>query len=121
MPPSGVSFLRNFIRDPRGTGAVAPATRSLAESVGRVALQAYSRHRIQAGCSGIQVLELGAGTGALTGAIESISPVVVEKDEAWAALLRLRFPHLDVRAQCATDTLAGIDRPTGIVSSIPLL
>lgn len=120
MPGSSGSFLRNFIRNPHGTGAVAPATRTLAECVGRVAFETYTRQCAQSGTD-LPVLELGAGTGALTQSLARIRPVLVEKDPAWAALLRLRFPELEIRAECASDTLAALDRPAGVVSSIPLL
>jgi phospholipid N-methyltransferase len=117
------SFLRNFIRYPRRTGAVAPATRSLAASVGRTAHEAYLRHGAgEAGeGAGLKLIELGAGTGALTQGLCSMRPVLVEKDEHWAILLQNRFPSLEVRQECATDTLRALQEPAGVVSSIPLL
>jgi phosphatidylethanolamine/phosphatidyl-N-methylethanolamine N-methyltransferase len=113
------SFIRKFIRDPRETGAVAPATRNLANSVGKAAREAFHRHRQD--MPDLHVLELGAGTGALTVPICPLNPVLIEKDQAWAALLRLRFPALEVRQECAINTLEGLARPAGVVSSIPLL
>lgn len=50
-----------------------------------------------------------------------MDPIVVERDEAWAALLRRQFPALEVRAECATHTLREFAAPVGFVSSIPLL
>jgi phosphatidylethanolamine/phosphatidyl-N-methylethanolamine N-methyltransferase len=117
MLASSRSFFRNFIRDPQGTGALAPATRTLANSVGETARAAFLRH----GRGDLRMLELGAGTGALTRCIAGLNPVLVERDEAWAALLRLRFPALEVRQECAVDTLVGLREPTGVVFSIPLL
>ena len=111
------SFLAKFIQDPQATGAVAPATRMLAHSVGRAAREAYRRH---ATAGPLQLLELGAGTGALTSRIRPLNPVLVEKDEAWAALLRDRFPGLEVRHACALQTMEALAQPAGIVSSIPL-
>jgi len=112
------SFVRKFLCDPQGVGALAPATRTLAGSVARAAREA---HRRAAGHDGVlQMLELGAGTGALTSEISALNPVLVEKDAAWASLLRLRFPGLEVRQECALETLASLSAPCGVVSSIPL-
>lgn len=117
MLATGTSFLAKFIQDPQATGAVAPATRMLARAVARVAGEACRRH---AGGPPLPLLELGAGTGALSTRIRPLKPVLVERDEAWAALLRDRFPGLEVRHECALQTLRGLERPAGIVSSIPL-
>lgn len=58
MPPSNYwLFLRNFLRTPRAVGAVAPSSPAL----GRGLCEAYVRGRSPA-----RVLEVGAGTGAVT-------------------------------------------------------
>jgi phosphatidylethanolamine/phosphatidyl-N-methylethanolamine N-methyltransferase len=111
-------FLRNFIRNPRATGAVAPATDALSRSVAKAVQEAYARHPCP---GGLPVLELGAGTGALTNRISRLQPVLVERDPGWAGLLRHRFPALEVREECASEALRQLQAPTGIVSSIPLL
>jgi phosphatidylethanolamine/phosphatidyl-N-methylethanolamine N-methyltransferase len=121
MSASSGSFLLNFIRNPRATGAVAPATRTLARSVAAAAHHAYARHRGAGAHASLRVLELGAGTGALTRAISGLGPTLVEQDAGWAALLRDRYPALEVREACATEVLAELREPAGIVSSIPLL
>ncbi|MEJ8838790.1 hypothetical protein [Ramlibacter sp. AN1133] len=113
-------FLRNFIRNPHATGAVAPATHALSRSVAAAAQEVYARHRA-ADDGRLQVLELGAGTGALTHGITRLQPVLVERDMGWARLLRHRFPTLEVREQCASEALGQLEAPAGIVSSIPLL
>ena len=115
-------FLRKFIRDPRATGAVAPATEALSRSVATALQEAHSRHHPK-GVDGhrLQILELGAGTGALTRRIIPFQPILVERDAGWARLLRHRFSTLDVRQQCASEALRDLETPTGIVLSIPLL
>jgi len=118
---NGRSFLRKFICDPHGTGAVAPATRSLARSVARTVCDAYQQHADGGPGEPLRVVELGAGTGALTQGISPLNPLVIERDEAWAALLRRRFPALEVRQQCALCALDAIREPTAVVSSIPLI
>lgn len=111
------SFLQHFLRDPRTLGAVAPATPALARTVGSAAHAAYLRH---SPAQSLKMIELGAGTGALTQQIRLLNPVLIEQNEAWAALLRVRFPQLEVRQECATSTLKALDEPVGIVTSIPL-
>lgn len=69
----------------------------------------------------LPLLELGAGTGALTDSLRRLNPVLVERDQEWAQLLRRRFPGLEVRNECAVETLRGLREPVGLVSSIPLL
>jgi phospholipid N-methyltransferase len=117
------SFLHHFLRNPRSLGAVAPATPALARSVGAAAHAAWQRHSptgVDSPARSLKMLELGAGTGALTQQIRLLNPVLIEQNEAWAALLRVRFAQLEVRQECATTTLHALDEPVGVVSSIPL-
>lgn len=114
-------FLRKFIRDPRATGAVTPATDALSRSVAAAVHQACSRHPPTGTEPRLQLLELGAGTGALTRRISGLQPILVERDAGWASLLHHRFPTLDIRQQCASEALREVQVPTGIVLSIPLL
>ena len=53
--------------------------------------------------------------------ISAMNPVLVERNGEWAALLRKRFPDLEIRAECATLALANLSKPVGVVSSIPML
>jgi phosphatidylethanolamine/phosphatidyl-N-methylethanolamine N-methyltransferase len=117
----GHSFLGKFLRDPGRTGALAPATQSLARTVASATLEAYDRQASAANAGPLKLIELGAGTGALTRSISPLNPVLVEQDEAWASLLKQRFPSLEVRTECATETLRTLAEPVGLVSSIPLL
>lgn len=116
-------FFQKFLRDPERIGALAPATLRLAQKISKATREAYRHHPAVAGSLGLpfKLLELGAGTGALTRAISGLNPILVERDEEWAAVLRRRFPALEVRTQCATNTLQGLTEPVGIVTSIPLL
>ena len=109
-------FLRNFLRDPRGVGAVVPATQALAGNVARAAHELCERQ-----APDLKLIELGAGTGALSHFLKRLNPVLVERNDEWAQLLRLRFPGLEVRNECATQTLRELQEPVGLVSSIPLL
>jgi phosphatidylethanolamine/phosphatidyl-N-methylethanolamine N-methyltransferase len=114
-------FLLRFLRDPESTGAIAPATRALALKVALATHEAYSRHVAGGKIDEpeLALIELGAGTGALTRTIELLNPILVEQDEAWASLLKKNFPSLEVRVECATQTLRALVRPVGVVTSIP--
>ena len=113
-------------------GAVSPASRSLGAVVGAATREA-ARNGFDsqlprkngsvhpAAASTATIVELGAGTGSLSQYISGLNPILVERNGEWAALLRERFPQLEVRAECATQTLAAIDTPVGVVSSIPLI
>lgn len=56
-------FIRGYLRDPHGVGAIAPSSRALAKAV----CEPYARHEGPA-----RVLEVGAGTGACTRYLGSI-------------------------------------------------
>lgn len=96
-------------------GAVAPSSRHLARAM---ALAAQGANL---------VVELGAGTGAVTAALVEAcglqSLVVVEIDPRWANALRRRFPGIDVRCTPADETLERMAPPTSqvavLVSSLP--
>ena len=125
-------FVRAFLCDPLHVGAVTPASSSLGDRIGaatRRAVQdgfATSVYRnggnsAAAALARPRIVELGAGTGAVSRYISAMNPVLVERNGEWAALLRKRFPYLEIRAECATLALATLRKPVGVVSSIPML
>jgi len=67
------------------------------------------------------VMEIGAGTGAITQHISSLNPVLVEIDKEFCALLRTNYPHLNIVNSCALEQLRKIDERVGLVISIPLI
>ena len=131
MSSDRLRFLREFLRDPIHIGAASPASRRLGDvigaatraaalngaavSIGRNSIAATSAHPPP------RIVELGAGTGSVSQYISGMNPVLVERNGNWAALLRERFPYLEIRAECATLALANLSKPVGVVSSIPLL
>lgn len=114
-------FLLKFLRDPTRVGALAPATSKLSRQVAMTTMEAYGDPTGHQAGRPLRLIELGAGTGALTRCLHTLNPIVVERDEAWAALLRQQFPALEVRAECAVQTLRDMLEPAGIVCSIPML
>jgi phosphatidylethanolamine/phosphatidyl-N-methylethanolamine N-methyltransferase len=114
-------FLRRWMKNPMGIGAIAPSSRHLANAMARqVPLHGTG-----------PVIELGGGTGNITAGLlrTELSPqrlVVLERDPALHNHLRLLYPQLRVVMGDATalvDTLRpfGIERADAIVSGLPLL
>lgn len=112
------AFLRSLLRNPKAVGAVVPSSRRLA-----------SRMASRVDPTG-SVLELGAGTGAITQALldRGVHPdrlFVVERDAKLAEFLRSRFANVHV---ICTDALKlqqlvrtyTISPVQTIVSSLPL-
>ncbi len=114
-------FLRGLLARPKGVGALAPSSSALAQAI---AQQVDPK-------SDAPVLELGPGTGIVTGAliargIAAERIVAIEYDRDFAALVAARFPRVRVIAGDAFDldrTLGArfVQPFAGIVSGLPLL
>lgn len=110
-----VRFIREFVRDPLHTAAVAPSSPDLAAAM------------VAPISPGSVVLELGPGTGAFTRAIAARAParhVAVELHAEWAELLAARHPgvevrHGDVRALDPLLDAHGVGRVDAVVSGLP--
>ena len=120
-------FVRAFLCDPLHVGALAPASSSLGDRIGAATRKAV-RDGFRNGANAAsaiharpRIVELGAGTGSVSRFISAMNPVLIERNGEWAALLRRRFPYLEIRAECATLALANLEKPVGVVSSIPML
>lgn len=105
-------FVREFLREPSSIGAVTPSSRELARAI--VEDIPWSRVRV--------VLELGPGTGALTGEIlRCLEPrsrfLAIERNPAIARIFRARFPGVplhvgsvsEVREVCRREGIGGVD------------
>jgi phospholipid N-methyltransferase len=123
MDSSGTSqgllqFFRSWVQNPLAIGAVAPSGRTLAKLMVKD-VQADAR-----------VMELGPGTGNVTRAIldsgvDERNLYLVERDAAFARLLRTRFPQATVLHEDATALAAHTRALAGtfdfIVSGLPLV
>ncbi len=115
------AFVKAWIRSPLKIGAIAPSGQSLARCMAA---------QIDPDAPGY-VVEVGAGTGAVTHALleTGIDPqklVIIEREKKLADILRKRFPYLQIiraDANHLSDTLKehGIEEVQGVVSSLPLL
>ena len=111
-------FLKSLVHDPRSVGAVAPSGPSLGRLMAR-------------GCTaGTRVVEVGAGTGAVTRAIIDTGVferdlVLVERDERFVEILRRRFPRAATVHGDATWLGRYLDEHSGsvdfVISGLPLL
>jgi phosphatidylethanolamine/phosphatidyl-N-methylethanolamine N-methyltransferase len=114
-------FFKLWLKEPLKIGAVLPSSRDLAEAMARW---------VPAGRHG-PIIELGAGTGAVTDALleAGVAPadlVVVEREATLYDLLQERYPHLLVVRGDACDLVGvlaphGVSRAAAVVSSLPIL
>lgn len=119
VPAQPFLFLRRAIRRPALLAAPAPTGARLAARVAAVVPTGRPLH----------VVELGAGTGALTALVAArLAPgsrfVAIELDPEMAAHLRAALPDVEVVEGDATDLTAlltrlGVERVDVVVSSLP--
>ncbi len=112
-------FLKEIIRAPHITGAIAPSSPWLAKVVVEKANIAQAS----------RILELGPGTGVMTRRIlEKKSPtarfVAIERNPNFVTELKSLFPDLDVIDGCASELPAhaeahGVQDADSIVSGLP--
>jgi phosphatidylethanolamine/phosphatidyl-N-methylethanolamine N-methyltransferase len=107
------AFIAAAVARPNTIGAILPSSRHLAEAMARAAAGAQ------------RLIELGAGTGAITEALceqhPDVPTLAVEMQSELADHLRERFPRIEVRAAAAHEVLREMRRPgcTALVSSLP--
>lgn len=113
MIPSAAFMTIAFAR-PSTIGAILPSSRHLADAMARAATGAQ------------RLIELGAGTGAITEALCRHHPNVptwaVEMEPQLAQHLRERFPQVEVHAAAAHEVLREAEHRPGpdvLVSSLP--
>jgi phosphatidylethanolamine/phosphatidyl-N-methylethanolamine N-methyltransferase len=112
------AFFRSWLQDPFHVASVVPSSRWLARLMA-TDLDASAR-----------VVELGAGTGTLTEAIlaRGVQPrnlYLVEQHDAFASILRMRFPSASViqsDAAALTETLGALAGTIDyVISGLPIV
>ena len=120
LSSSPVVFTRAILANPRAVGAACPSSLKLARAIA---------DQVKLPCDGL-IIELGAGTGAVTAALlrRGVSPsqlVVVEMDKLMAKHLKNRFKDVAVIQGNAIKFCQLCNRygrqVTTVVSSLPLL
>jgi phosphatidylethanolamine/phosphatidyl-N-methylethanolamine N-methyltransferase len=104
-------FLKKYLRNPQSIGSVIPSSDFLAKAIFNSIKELDQT----------AVIEIGAGTGAITKHISSFNPLLVEIDQEFCALLRQNYPHLKTINSCALEQLKKVDERFGLVLSIPLI
>ncbi len=117
--PESFVFFRALLLNPKAMGALAPSSSKLSQLMASTVDPASS-----------SVLEIGAGTGAITRALlqRNVDPerlLIVERDPSLAAFLRNEFPGVRVRCGEAAhlsrilsdESIARVDT---VLSSLPL-
>ncbi|MGC3979704.1 MAG: hypothetical protein QM808_00410 [Steroidobacteraceae bacterium] len=120
MPPAMkrlLLFWGEVLRNPRRVGSLVPSGQALGGAVANTVMETTPGY----------VVEIGAGTGAITGALAKISHhfaafSIVEKSPRMAGMLARRFPQAQIIAGCASllrQTSFPNDLPLTLVSSLP--
>lgn len=106
-----ILFLKKYLNNPQSIGSVIPSSEFLAQAMFKSIKE----------LDDTAVIEIGAGTGAITKHISSLNPLLVEIDQEFCAVLRKNFPHLKTVNSCALEELKKVDKRFGLVLSIPLI
>jgi phosphatidylethanolamine/phosphatidyl-N-methylethanolamine N-methyltransferase len=110
-----------YARHPRTIGSILPSSRALARTMTESVPRLGERDVI---------VELGPGTGAITRSIVKTWPrnrvIAVEKNARLAALLRERFPRINVTETCVSQLTRELALPEGyrvgaVLSSLPMV
>jgi len=111
-------FLWCWVQNPTVVGSLVPSGREL------------SRLMVKELGPGARVLELGSGTGTVTRAIleagvDAEDLEIVEKDPAFIAMMRVKYPHVAAHQIDATTIARQLGHLSGkldcVVSGLPLL
>lgn len=111
---SAPAFLREFIKNWKTVGAIAPSSQELTDLMMKASRVAEASH----------ILELGPGTGAFTEAIaEFMKPEAtylgLEVNEAFVEQLRPRFPRMCFEHAGAQEFDLGEQKFDSIISGLP--
>lgn len=115
----GLAFALAWVRNPRRVGAIAPASKALAQAIAREVARVGPE----------LLVEIGAGTGAITRALAALQPpperlFILERDPGLVRHLHQHFPRAEVLHACASNMhllpLPATDSLM-LVSSLPLM
>jgi phosphatidylethanolamine/phosphatidyl-N-methylethanolamine N-methyltransferase len=104
-------FLKKFLACPSTIGSITPSSNSLGLAIGKIV-------RSMEHC---RIMEIGAGTGAITNHLADLDPTVIEIDKDFSEILSKKFPTLQIVNDCCLNWLQRQESPFGLVVSIPLI
>lgn len=105
------THLLKFVSDWRSIGSIAPSSSNLGNAIAQQC----------AGLEACQIVELGSGSGAISRYLLDRSPILVEQDVDFCALLRRRYPAANVQHDSAENCLTNLRERCGIVFTIPTI
>ena len=112
-PSESINFFLRAINRRGQVGALTPSSLSLASHVARTTLKHATTKA--------PIIELGPGTGSITELLYPYLTSVVEIDSRFCSLLAGKFPNLTVMQGSAIDFLERLEKPTYLISSIPII
>lgn len=112
-------FIRESLRNPAGGAAILPSSRDIAERMVKLAGVARAN----------RIIELGAGTGAITGEILRRMPgagrlLAIERHPVFVGELQRRFPSILVVRDCASNLVKiagqqGMGAADAVIATLP--
>lgn len=107
-------LLKQYLSNPQAVGALIPASKYLAKAISQVTDKIVKKEIVP-------IVELGAGTGALTKYLLHHNPEIVEIDKALCQVVKQKFPNAKLINACAAEYLQKINNRRGYIISIPLI
>lgn len=111
MIANHLTFFKLFLKNPLRIGSLIPSSSSLGIRI----------YKALADLDKSKVVELGAGTGAISKYIATYNPILVEIEHSLLKHLNVLQPQCQVINKCAIDYLNQTEAPSGYVISIPLI
>src|SRR5690606_16388075 len=108
---SNTQFLKTFLKNAKQTGSIIPSSRYLGMAIAELVDTRLNSN----------IVEIGAGTGAITDHIAHLQPTLVEIDKNLCDLLRQKYPQCPIENKCAVEFLDVLSSKVILVITIPLI
>jgi len=104
-------FFKRYLKNPTSIGSITPSSNALGNAIGELVdtLEVCS------------VIEMGAGTGAITKYVLKRNPMLIEIDKDLFQVLTQKFPSLVIKNRCCLEEIKEQGSLFGLIISIPLI